>query len=537
MQQGRDVRGVSRQGPGRPTWGAGGRSRGWAAMLAAGLIASLTVVAVAAPAQAAPAHFQMPVACGETWIATTYSGHTANAIDLNRASGDYGAPVLASAAGTVQRKSDPSGYGNYVDVVHAGGWVTRYAHLSNYGAASGAAVSAGAVIGYVGSTGNSTGDHLHYEQRLNNVAQHVTFNGQSIAYTTTWGTAQYTSQNCGPSGNPAGSFDSAASPEPGKVRVVGWMFDPGAPTQALEVHLYIGAPAGQAGAESHNLDYANLSRPDVGAVYPGVGDNHGFNRTVTTAKRGSQPVYVYAINAPGTPGENVLLGTRTVTIAAPTAPGAPVMGAAVGESASAVVSWTAPTSTGGSPVTGYVVTPYLAGVAQPAVTFASTVTTQTVTGLQNGTSYRFRVAAVNAIGTGPQSPESNAATPSPLVLSTGGAGVSEGNSGTVEVRVPITMSRTSSQPVSVDYTTLVLEGTGLSTAGVDFVPVSGTLTIASGQTQGYVSVTVMGDEVAEPPAYLGEWLLVRFTNPTAGSTVNPDSGLWGHGIGVIVDDD
>ena len=91
--------------------------------------------------------------------------------------------------------------------------------------------------------------------------------------------------------------------------------------------------------------------------------------------------------------------------------------------------------------------------------------------------------------------------------------------------------------MSVDYTTLVLEGTGLSTAGVDFVPVSGTLTIASGQTQGYVSVTVMGDEVAEPPAYLGEWLLVRFTNPTAGSTVNPDSGRWGHGIGVIVDDD
>ena len=69
--------------------------------------------------------------------------------------------------------------------------------------------------------------------------------------------------------------------------------------------------------------------------------------------------------------------------------------------ASASVSWVAPADNG-SPITGYVVTPYVGTAAQPATTFASTATTQVVTGLTNGTTYTFRVAAKNAIGTGAQ---------------------------------------------------------------------------------------------------------------------------------------
>ena len=57
----------------------------------------------------------------------------------------------------------------------------------------------------------------------------------------------------------------------------------------------------------------------------------------------------------------------------------------------------------GSPVTGYTVTPYIGLVAQPTITFNSTATTQTITGLVNGTAYTFRVAAFNAVGTGPTS--------------------------------------------------------------------------------------------------------------------------------------
>ncbi len=74
----------------------------------------------------------------------------------------------------------------------------------------------------------------------------------------------------------------------------------------------------------------------------------------------------------------------------------------------AIVTWKAPTSDGGSAITGYVVTPYKAGVAQPRVTFKGTKTRRIVTPLPNGKSYRFSVAARNAMGTGPVSPLSAA---------------------------------------------------------------------------------------------------------------------------------
>jgi hypothetical protein len=128
------------------------------------------------------------------------------------------------------------------------------------------------------------------------------------------------------SGNPKGTLDSAVSEKPGTVRVRGWDFDPNVPTQAIAYHVYIGGPAGSAGAEGHAFT-ANASRPDVGAAYPGVGNNHGFDQTITTSKRGTQSVYVYAINAAGTPGDNVSIGSKTVTIGVPrvylTAPSAP----------------------------------------------------------------------------------------------------------------------------------------------------------------------------------------------------------------------
>jgi hypothetical protein len=94
-------------------------------------------------------------------------------------------------------------------------------------------------------------------------------------------------------------------------------------------------------------------------------------------------------------------------------PGAPTIGTATAGNTQATVNWTAPASDGGSPITGYKVIPYIAGVAQSAQTFNSTATSQTVTGLTNGTTYKFRVAAINAVGAGKNSNASNAVTPSP----------------------------------------------------------------------------------------------------------------------------
>ena len=111
---------------------------------------------------------------------------------------------------------------------------------------------------------------------------------------------------------------------------------------------------------------------------------------------------------------NVTVVTRGVAAAAtyvyaaaPAAPAAPTATAGI---TSATVTWTAPASNG-SPITGYIVTPFRNGVAQTPVTFDASTTTRTLTGLTAGASYTFTVAAVNALGTGPTSPASAAVVP------------------------------------------------------------------------------------------------------------------------------
>ena len=110
-----------------------------------------------------------------------------------------------------------------------------------------------------------------------------------------------------------------------------------------------------------------------------------------------------------TPGSASPAGAQQLS-----APDAPMIGASIAGDGQAIVSWAAPVSDGGSPVTLYVVTPYVGYYPLPSVTFASPTTTPTVTGLTNGTTYRFRVQAVNALGTSALSGVSNAVTPGPV---------------------------------------------------------------------------------------------------------------------------
>lgn len=80
--------------------------------------------------------------------------------------GDTGDPARATAAGTVIAAGRDGGYGLMVEVDHGNGLATRYAHLSAISVSVGDRIAAGGVVGRVGSTGRSTGPHLHYETRI-----------------------------------------------------------------------------------------------------------------------------------------------------------------------------------------------------------------------------------------------------------------------------------------------------------------------------------------------------------------------------------
>ncbi|WP_371128192.1 M23 family metallopeptidase [Sphingomonas sp. YR710] len=77
-----------------------------------------------------------------------------------------GTPIYATADGIVDRAEWFGGYGNCVEIDHGKGIATRYGHMSRIAARAGDRVKRGDLIGYVGSTGRSTGSHLHYEVRI-----------------------------------------------------------------------------------------------------------------------------------------------------------------------------------------------------------------------------------------------------------------------------------------------------------------------------------------------------------------------------------
>ena len=86
-----------------------------------------------------------------------------NGVDL---AAPRGTPVYATADGMIEMAQYFGSYGNYVQIGHGGDLETRYAHLSSYTVRDGDPVRKGDLIGYVGSTGRSTGPHLHYEVRV-----------------------------------------------------------------------------------------------------------------------------------------------------------------------------------------------------------------------------------------------------------------------------------------------------------------------------------------------------------------------------------
>lgn len=167
--------------------------------------------------------------------------------------------------------------------------------------------------------------------------------------------------------------------------------------------------------------------PSIGSLQltPITFSSTATSQTVEGLTNGTTYTFkVAAINAVGTGAQSA---PSTAVTPAPVAPGAPTALLGGSGDRKVTLSWVGPSDNGGSSVTGYVVTPFIGSIAQTHVVFNSALTTQTVTGLTNGTSYSFRVAAINAIGTGPMSESSGLLKPVTVPGAPGSVGVTGGD--------------------------------------------------------------------------------------------------------------
>jgi hypothetical protein len=240
----------------------------------------------------------------------------------------------------------------------------------------------------------------------------------------------------GTTAQPASTFNSAATTEivTGLTNATTYTFRVAAknaigtgPQSVTTTPIVVGAPSkpgaptaipGNAQATvSWNAPAPNGSAITAYVVTPYVGATaqaaRSFNSTATTqiitglTNKTSYTFNVAAKNARGTGPPSV---TAPITVGAPKPPTAP---SAVATNSQATVKWTAPANNG-SPITGYLVTPFVGTTAQTTHTFNSTATTQTITGLASATTYTFKIAAKNANGIGPRSVPTNAVTPSSI---------------------------------------------------------------------------------------------------------------------------
>jgi murein DD-endopeptidase MepM/ murein hydrolase activator NlpD len=123
-------------------------------------------------------------------------------IDL---AGPIGTPIYATADGVVSRAGWGNGYGNLVQISHGGGMETRYGHMSRILVAANTRVHRGQLIGLMGSTGRSTGSHLHYEVRIDGHAVNPVPYLRSAEYAATFEKRATSGVQLAAMGGPAGA--------------------------------------------------------------------------------------------------------------------------------------------------------------------------------------------------------------------------------------------------------------------------------------------------------------------------------------------
>jgi len=233
-------------------------------------------------------------------------------------------------------------------------------------------------------------------------------------------------------------------------------------------------PAGQVGVSySNQLTVTNGTAPFTWSVTTGtlpagltLSSSGLLSGTPTTV--GSSTFTVQVVDGSGQSA------TESVTLVVTDKPAAPAAPTATAGITSATVSWVAPVNNG-SAITGYVVTPYKAGVAQTPVAYDATATTRTLTGLTAGSSYTFTVAATNATGTSAPSAQSAAVTPYATAISMSGLTPSFTLTGppnsTVTQNGAVTMTVTSNSGYSVTVQARTGSLTGATPGNTATIPI------------------------------------------------------------------
>lgn len=272
--------------------------------------------------------FSFSKAFADTWVwpvpsvsigsnISTYFSSSHTGIDIYSS---LGTPIVAARSGTVERAFSgdiPNTYyggGNTVVIKHGPNLFSHYAHLNSYIVSAGQSVTEGQVIGYMGSTGNSTGVHLHFAIKSNS------YGGDNGAINNNPGSVTYV--NVGTSNQlPIGRIESISGTKYGTIRISGWAFDWDR-VSANDIGLDIALNPGTNNEYWIPRIHANgIYRPDVEREYPGAGNYHGFDLEFEVAKRGTFDYSVFAIGDKHVSGSGgywdaTTIGEGTITISA-----------------------------------------------------------------------------------------------------------------------------------------------------------------------------------------------------------------------------
>ena len=215
---------------------------------------------------------------------------------------------------------------------------------------------------------------------------------------------------------------------------------------------------------------------------------------------------VQASNATGT--GPVSAASNGVTPSGGTGPSAPSAVTANPATSQALVSWTAPSSTGGSAITGYTITPYIGATAQTPVSAGASATSVTVTGLTNGTGYTFTVAATNATAKGPASPASSVVTPNDTIFNFTAPGIVDAEDpSSVELGVKFTSSVAGSVTGIRFYKAAANTGTHVGSLWTSTGTLLSSATFVNESASGWQLVTFSSPVAVSPRGYLRRGLL------------------------------